>query len=210
MIRHNQAYGGQPLVILSRAYTSHLGVSRYRTSRWIAVAVAMVLLACTDPAPSKDSGDLPAVEAVTTCPEPPRIDTLSEPDGVPLADGDTVTMVHGPQGGWHVGLSAVIRGSKALTLQPMVTRVDTGEALAGAENAFGVFLWDWDEETCIGGMQGMIAYLDDPGAVDQAYICGLVGLELDVRLSATDPETGAADEVGVRVIAALDPLDSCD
>ncbi len=171
-----------------------------------------VLMSCAgNPGPQTgDSQDTDTdTDTVADCPDLPRIDWLSEPGADPLVDGDTVTMVHGPQGGWHIGLNAGIRGNRALVFHPYVERVLSGEQLAGDGNAYELVLADWDGEACTGRMIGMVAYLDDPEGVNQEVICGLVGQQLRLGLTATDPAAQETVEASVLVVAQADPTDDC-
>jgi hypothetical protein len=147
-------------------------------------------------------------DAGASCPVQPEILWLSESAAEPLIEGDTVTLVHGPQGGWHVGLDTRIHGRPTQYFEPYVFLAKTGEQLAGADNGFQLPLWGFDDSTCTGDMAGMFAYLDDSPEIDQGFICGLVGQELLVGLVVTD-ELGAAAEVSVVVVATPDPADPC-
>ena len=62
--------------------------------------------------------------------------------------------------------------------------------------------------TCEGDLIGVIAYLDDV-PVDLDAICALVGEEVVVGLTVTDPATGASDRFERTLITAPDPDDPC-
>jgi len=86
--------------------------------------------------------------------------------------------------------------------------VRTGEQLAGADNTYAMILQDHDPLTCEGDLIGVIAYLDDV-PVDLDAICALVGEEVVVGLTVTDPATGASDRFERTLITAPDPDDPC-
>src|SRR5262245_451930 len=47
---------------------------------------------------------------------------------VPLADGDHVTLVHGPQGGWHVEAAGFVHNTEddEVSISPTITVPDLG------------------------------------------------------------------------------------
>lgn len=142
------------------------------------------------------------------CEDPPEVLTFTEP-GARWDRGDPATMVHGPQGGWHIGSTAKVHGPRDLDATFGVDWIDAGVQLAGDDNTFRLRLTSYDEAACEGTLYGGLAYLDDPGGVDQAYICALEGERLLVWMELVDPLSGRADRVEVEVIAALDPADDC-
>ena len=162
---------------------------------------------------SGDTATLPATTPPTEpevppCTDPPDLFFLTEP-GARWDQGDPATMVHGIQGGWHIGLTGDAHGPQTLDVAVRITQVSTGIQLAGDDNDFRMRLLSYDDEACEGTLTGMIAYLDDPGGVDQPYICSRVGEELHIWLSLTDPETGRSDSEEVTVVAVADPDDDC-
>jgi hypothetical protein len=133
-----------------------------------------------------------------------------------LADGDPVTIVNGPQGGWHVWTSGRLTATTSVVLaHASLVGNETGESLAGANDAPWSFdvaepgLGSWDEATCTGEFYGQFAFVDDvvpPSAESYLdFICGLENRELTFTLTVTDSLTGeeASDTRTVR--AVLDP-----
>jgi hypothetical protein len=116
-------------------------------------------------------------------------------------------LVHGIQGGWHIGVGGEARGPRDLDMHASVVLVSTGEQLAGDDNTFRLRLSG--HRDCQGTVIGMLAYLDDPPGVDQAMVCSWVGEEVDVTLTLTDPLTGASDALTTRVVTVADPDDDC-
>lgn len=124
----------------------------------------------------------------------------------PLADGDPVTMVHGPQGGWHVWGSLRATGFAAL--------VDIRYTIEDLDS--GVFVCDQQYRVqtasvseCQGEYVGMFGYLDvgelAAGDADTPPEL-LAGHELEMCMRATDAD-GHDETACVRVVAEKDPED---
>jgi hypothetical protein len=125
---------------------------------------------------------------------------------VPLEAGDSVTMVHGPQGGWHILGSASVQNSAPIVSLHFTIRTVEGGVLI-ADNTYRVLLVD--DPPCGGSFPGMYAYLNvsalKEGEADTPPEL-LGGARLRMRIEATDDEGGVgAGEI--EVIAALDPID---
>lgn len=148
---------------------------------------------------------------MVSCQQSLTIDWISEAGGAPLSDGDAVTMAHGPQGGWHITVSAGILGATDNYVLGHVAAevISTGEQLAGDDNTFWLPLFNWEGQTCAGTMTGMLAYLDDPPDIDQVRICTLGGEQLRLHLSVEGPDGIMVDETEVIVVAHNDPGDDC-
>ncbi len=126
-----------------------------------------------------------------------------------LAEGSALTMVHGPQGGWHM-----LGGARFSNLYEIVSIHYTIEIAADgtviSDNNYRVQMV-MDGE-CTGFYPGMYGYLDvtalEDGAADTPpELLGGVGLIL--RMEVTDLEGRiTADTLGV--VAALDPADVDD
>lgn len=127
----------------------------------------------------------------------------------PLADGDVVQMVHGPQGGWHVESAGEVRWSmREIGILPSLvdletSRVLTTNALASFE-AMGVY----DEASCGGTFTNVEAFLsaDGPGEPIQ-NICALAGREVELSIEITELLTGRTARDSAVVVLALDPID---
>ncbi len=123
-----------------------------------------------------------------------------------LRDGDAVVMVHGPQGGWHIDLSFESTGlGQTVRLESRVVRRDQEVQVGGEQPASVVSLATTD--SCALRYVGLRVFLDDVEAIDQAYICGMDQVELDLWLGVTDVRTEVTAEASVRAVAQLDPLD---
>lgn len=132
-------------------------------------------------------------------------------DFVPLAAGDEVTMVFGPQGGWHVDVAARVTGATAdVEVRPTVRRVTDGLQLAGEQAASLLLLAGHDEETCTGDALGVRAFLDDaaPSLPYPDFICSLDGSPLEVSVEVSD-FAGRSGDASLEVIARTDPNQDC-
>lgn len=125
---------------------------------------------------------------------------------VPLTDGVEATMVHGPQGGWHIlGGARMSNFSPIVRIHYTVTVEATGAIVA--DNNYRVEMRTDGE--CSGYYTGMYGYLDvrelAEGDLDTPPEL-LAGQELRLTMDVAD-ELGAAASDSLLVIAALDPMD---
>ncbi len=130
----------------------------------------------------------------------------------PREDGDAVTLVHGPQGGWHVELAGEVRGSRgAVRLVPSVVEATQQVSIAGEgqEDEPPVQLSGWSASTCAGTFYGFRVFVDDvdPGGSYQRFICTLRDNPLRITVTATDAQTGEQAVGEWNAVAALDPDD---
>ncbi len=129
----------------------------------------------------------------------------------PRVDGDAVTMVHGPQGGWHIDLAGEITGSsRTVELVPSIVEATQMVSIAGLDQADGpVRLEGWTAKRCTGTFHRLRAVIDDvePGGSYQRFICTLEGNPFDVSVEITDLESGESLTAGFRARGALDPDD---
>ncbi len=127
-----------------------------------------------------------------------------------LAEGDPVTMWHGPQGGWHFDTGGLVTGSSLeLTILPTVTVVGSGLQLAGDQDLWFAALEEYVEDTCTGYFWGKRAFIDDhlPGYEYQQFICSLEGEEVEVCVDLRDVQTSGTATECIEAVAVLDPAD---
>jgi hypothetical protein len=202
-------------------------------SRWRWFAFVSVLVGCdgcaSDDAEDDDAGDDTddTDGAVDDCLAEPM--TLTPGTGaaayVALADGDPVTIMHGPQGGWHIETAGYVQHSvQALSLHPKVTAVALGLGLAGTElpdttadppeagdlPEFKALAF-YSDATCDGQFWGVRAFVDDVvtppnGMTYQEFICSLENQELLLEITASDLANGRSVTSSVTVVAQLDPI----
>ena len=174
----------------------------------------LVLVACSPldrtPIDAADSGAATppppgAAPAEGRCAHGPDLDWLSEPAREPLADGDPVVLVNGPQGGWHVGVNAGVRGARELWMGATLTGPD-GATLSVDDPPTAVRLYGWDPESCEGLLTGLQARLVER---DRAAICALAGTRLRLSVEVEDLYTGVQGSRTVEVVATSDPHDGC-
>lgn len=126
----------------------------------------------------------------------------------PLAAGSAVTMVFGPQGGWHIWFAGDVGGaSQNVTVDTRVTQKDTGVVIGDATVALA--LRYFDAEACTGQFAGVYGYLNAmqpaSGSSYLDYICSLEGDTLTLEVTVTDAADGDVGVATVDVRAALDP-----
>jgi hypothetical protein len=139
------------------------------------------------------------------------VDAEGRPTWTEMPEGSEQTMVHGPQGGWHVLASADVRSmDEIVTLVYTITWPARGDVEL-SRGQFRVMLVA-NEEDCGGVYAGMYGVLDvtglEEGDADTPPEL-LAGEALDIRLEAVD-ESGrvATDTRSIR--ARLDPADVDD
>lgn len=129
----------------------------------------------------------------------------------PLAEGDDVTMVFGPQGGWHIDVSAHLSGiGPEVELRPAARRVSDGLPLAGDQQAIFLLLADYDATSCTGDAMGIRAFVDDatPDVPYPDFICSLDGAPIELSLEVSDFGSRTASDSLV-VTARPDPSQVC-
>lgn len=172
------------------------------------------------PPTTDTAGTTDTTEPVDPCTLPIELLEIStgavEADYRPLVAGDSVTIVKGPQGGYHIDTGARARtGVGQISFHPTVTVVADGVVVAGPSTPTAyVALNDFDGVTCEGNVFGqralLLDYLPPTGGL-AAYICGLEGAELDiaVEVAALGDESVVAEGT-VRVVASLDSTATVD
>lgn len=163
-----------------------------------------------------DDGPGPAVR---DCPSALAVQAGTGEDGfVALEPLDTVTMVHGPQGGWHVDTSGLVTGSTGqVSAAPRLVLRDSGETIAGDQQPQYLALVDYRDAECDGTFYGVRAFLDDQmeardtATTPQEVICGYAGRIAELTVDVGDLTTEETTSAAVEVTLELDPrdLDAC-
>ncbi len=124
----------------------------------------------------------------------------------PLNDGDSATIVHGPQGGWHILAAARVANTRdVVTFTYTIHLLPDNQPLSW--NQYRVQIVPFD--TCTGDYFGMYGYLDVAPIVDGDADTPpelLAGKELELTLKAEDQDGRIATD-SVTVIGQLDPSD---
>jgi hypothetical protein len=122
-----------------------------------------------DTSAADDTGAPPPEETGCFAADPTLVigtsDTENEQQWIDMASGDAVTMVHGPQGGWHMLASVRVCGTtQFVRVAYEITDVGTGVVIS--DNDYQVALVQ--DEVCCGYYPGMYGYLDVSGLADGA------------------------------------------
>lgn len=125
---------------------------------------------------------------------------------VELHDGDPVTAVFGPQGGWHLwaGVSTHNSGQDVIIV-PTITVPSENDLRISAGDAEFVAL-GYDPETCSGSLAGRQARLDGT-VVDEALLCSLDGRTVHLRIDVTDLADERTASCEVDVVFTLDEIE---
>lgn len=178
--------------------------------------VFFAAIGCTggqEPGAEQDSGADATTGTAAVCTD---LDLTVEIGGgetsfLPLAPGDPVRMVHGPQGGWHVDVSGRVGNTRqTISVRPSLVVEATGEILAGDQVQEYVALAQYDELGCEGQFWGRRAFLDDPPDIGMPLICGLHGVTATLSVEVVDPEDGRAGVGSIPVTLEVDPVDQPD
>lgn len=125
---------------------------------------------------------------------------------MPATTGESTTIVHGPQGGWHILASVWLENiERIVTIRYDIALAESGELVS--ENEYRVQTVEVD--ACTGYYPGMYGYLNvealATGEADTPPEL-LAGKDLLIRMNVTDAEGRAADGE-LSVVGALDPSD---
>lgn len=187
---------------------------RIRARRWGAASLACLGLGgCVTPTTETGAQDTgfhvaPLGEMNPECEG--RTPTVAVGGGAtayaPLHDGDDATIVHGPQGGWHVLASGRIANTlNVVTITYTIHVLPEGTPVSW--NQYRVQLVPYD--ACTGDYPGMYGYLDVSAMADGDADTPpelLVGRELELTLAVEDADGHAATS-SVTVIGQPDPSD---
>jgi hypothetical protein len=125
----------------------------------------------------------------------------------PLAEGSPLTMVHGPQGGWHMlGSAQFANLLPIVAIHYTITVVADGTVIS--DNNYRVQMVR--DATCSGYFPGMYGYLDVAALAEGDSDTPpelLGGAELELRMEVVDTEERSAVDT-LRVVAELDPTDA--
>ncbi|MBX2796831.1 MAG: hypothetical protein KTR31_04155 [Myxococcales bacterium] len=192
------------------------------------MTLAMILWGCSGD-PSTDT-DRTSTDTDTTSPtdtptgdtgttptkvDPCTVPALSVGTGVehyvPLGEGDPVTVVFGPQGGWHVDVGAEVFGTgQIVSLQSSLTL--TAEERTVTTKLPPQTLGLVAEDPCGWSIFGVRAFLDDasfPGSAFD-YVCDLDGQTAILELTLVDAANDIELTDQVEVTLTQDPEQKCD
>ncbi len=129
-----------------------------------------------------------------------------------LSSGDSVRLVHGPQGGWHIEVSGLVaHTSQEVAVSPTITVISTGDEIGRSENRNLMALSSFDDASCSGEFFGVNALVGDPFPEDDVpescYICSLAGETLELTLTVEDFNSGDTISETIQVVVEPDPND---
>jgi hypothetical protein len=165
----------------------------------------VVLLGACSRADGDLSDDLAACEGT----EPSAVIGTGEYAWQDLSPGDEVTMVHGPQGGWHI-LGSVRIDDMSPNVEIHYTITDVPSGLVVSDNEY--FVQQVPLSGCKGEVVGRYGYLnlyDDlvSGEADTPWEL-LACHELTLTMAIDDPNWDKSVEASLDAIAVPDPSDS--
>ena len=163
------------------------------------------------PSALDDSTKPPAEEDPTSCVDHPPLVVVG--DGVdefhPLGDHDPVTMIHGPQGGWHIAGSVHVENTDPV-VDVHFSIVEAHSGLLVSNNTYRVMLEP--RGACAGEFMGMYGYLFVYEMIDGLRDTPpelLADHELVMLMEVSDA-SGRHGEASMVVVAAMDPADIGD
>ena len=175
------------------------------------------LMACTE---SEKPQDTTAPSESVSCADrtPSLIIGTGEFEWQDLADGDSLVMVHGPQGGWHL-LGSILLQNTADIVEVEFLVTDIASNVVISSNFYRIKLLDGGE--CAGVYPGMYGYINvtplQDGELDTPpELLGGNLLRIDMRAndcSEADDLYGECQRSqrwtssSVEIIAELDPID---
>lgn len=154
---------------------------------------ALVLVACAPEPPPPCGGLAPAVSL-----------THGEDVALDLVDGQGMTLVHGPQGGWHV-----LFGVRVIDPDPFIELDVTVDALDArvVDNHYELVLSEHDG--CTGVRDDLFGFVDVSDIDREARPPDVLAGETLTLTVGVVTSIGEASEV-VEVIAERDPIDEPD
>lgn len=125
-------------------------------------------------------------------------------DVFPLQAGDVLTIIQGPQGGYHVDFAGVVSPvpDVGIILRPLLT-LDDGVIVAGEDDVIQAGFFRYDEPTCTGEFSGTRMFV----LSDASALCALVGRDATVSLQLEDFDgRSASTELAVTLdVDLIDP-----
>jgi len=134
---------------------------------------------------------------------------VGEFEYAPAPDGGDITIVHGPQGGWHMDLAGQLAGSNELVkVSATVIVNESGAQIGGAgqEGDPAVLLANY--ANCSGDFVKARILLDDDPTLGQDFFCSLHGKTLDIMVTVTNIINGEQVQGSMSLVARPDSVDA--
>jgi hypothetical protein len=164
-----------------------------------------LLCACSSSQGSDSAGDAARVDCEAA--DPTAVIGTGEYAWEPLEPGDEITMVHGPQGGWHI-LGSVRIDAMYQNVEIHYTITDVASGHVVSDNDY--FVQQVPVAGCEGEVIGRYGYLDDYAVLGEADTPWelLACHEVTLAMSITDRMWKKTVDASIHVIAVPDPADS--
>jgi hypothetical protein len=167
----------------------------------------LALLGACSPDGQDTAGDDRPVDCETA--DPTAVIGTGEYEWESLSPGDEITMVHGPQGGWHIlGSVRIDAMYENVEIHYTITDVPSGHVVS--DNNY--FVQQVPLDGCEGEVIGRYGYLNDydelvSGKADTPWEI-LACHEVTLAMSIADRTWKKLVEASIDVIAVPDPVDS--
>ena len=179
---------------------------QHPTLRSLFLLCGGALVGCAQPetcsTDTADSGiQVGTIDASCRCNEPSFDFGTGDSSFVPVSDGDDVTMIHGPQGGWHIWGSVRVSNTRdvvkigftAVDIESQKTVVDVTNQVALAM-----------ENDCTGTYTGMYGFIDvEELAVEELDTPPELLCLHDLELTMTLTDSGGRHMVEKRRVRAM-------
>lgn len=167
--------------------------------------------------PKNETGVPPVATGVSTAdtgppPDPCEVPSVDIGTGLseylPLNPGDAVTVVFGPQGGWHIDVGGRVMATEQVVSVQLALEWQA-QTLTGALPAQTLALVP--EKPCGWTFFGLRAIFDDDELTDDpvAFVCGLDGQTADLSVTVNDAAQGVKLTDRVSVTLQRDPKQIC-
>jgi len=178
-------------------------MSSLRSMRW---TVPILLGACA-PAQTDVTERL---EETGLDPSPePSVELSADPQAfVPLTGDETLVVMHGPAGGWHLEISGIVRHVAPLVVLTASGRQESsGELLTGEAPVHVALDYDEAEDAGFFGLHRL--FVDVSNRPDwTGFICDLEGEDIEICVSAQAYEGDRFAESCTTLTLVRDPIDA--
>jgi len=126
-----------------------------------------------------------------------------------LSAGDDITMVNGPQGGWHIDFAVELdKTHDGVGLTPSVIEDATGQLLCGQGTDATSYASLVMSDTCAGSMTAIRCFLNDMPDPTKWTFCDLDGASITATMDVEDLTDGRSGTSSIQLTARVDPTDS--
>jgi hypothetical protein len=175
----------------------------------IRTASVVLFAACAgedDPATDEDSDVSPPADCGATVATGIHGETAADS----ISPGDTVAIVSGPQGGFHMELGMEVESDRTdVAWRIDLYEVDTEVLVGSVGQTVFTLLTAWDDSTCVGHLNGRV-FIGDGTAQTADFACALAGTAVEARGWAAPLEDDGeipveSTEVTLEIVAGVAP-----